>query len=249
MRYFFEIAYKGTAYHGWQVQKNAISIQEVVTAAIATIFQQKIEITGSGRTDTGVHCEQQFFHADFDQPVSVPSLLHKLNLLLPKDISIKSIKSVTPEAHARFDAISRSYEYRITRVKNPFLENLSYYLNRSLDIGLMNEAATLLLAWNDFECFSRVKTDVSHFNCTVTKAEWNGENDLVVFSVSANRFLRGMVRTITGTLLDTGSGKISLKDFENILHSRDRKKAGRAVPAQGLFLTRVEYPPEIFTGE
>ena len=245
MRYFFEISYKGTAYHGWQRQRNALSIQEVVENALSTIFQKDIAVTGSGRTDTGVHCEQQFFHVDMEQPIEV-GLVRRLNALLPGDISIGSIKKVREDAHARFDAVKRKYAYRISRRKNPFLKDLCYHFYLPLDVDKMNLAASQLLLHDDFQSFSKVKTDAFTYLCDISQAEWVEENEMLIFYVSANRFLRGMVRALVGTLLDVGQGKISLEAFESIIASKDRKQAGRAAPPQGLFLTEVTYPNDIF---
>lgn len=246
MRYFFEISYNGTAYHGWQNQANAVGVQEVVESALSKIFRTKIEIVGSGRTDAGVHCVQQFFHADLDKEIDEPTWLIKLNSLLPKDIAIRSIRPVKAEAHARYDAFERSYEYKITRVKDPLLIGQAYYFFKLLDVANMNRAAALLVGEHDFECFSKVKTDVNHFICTVKKVHWNQKGDLLVLNITANRFLRGMVRAIVGTLLDVGCGKISLEDFNGILKGKDRKKAGMNVPPEGLYLTSVKYHKKIF---
>ncbi len=246
LRYFFEISYNGTAYHGWQNQANAVGVQEVVESALSKIFRTKIEIVGSGRTDAGVHCVQQFFHADLDKEIDEPTWLIKLNSLLPKDIAIRSIRPVKAEAHARYDAFERSYEYKITRVKDPLLIGQAYYFFKSLDVANMNRAAALLVGEHDFECFSKVKTDVNHFICTVKKVHWNQKGDLLVLNITANRFLRGMVRAIVGTLLDVGCGKISLEDFNGILKGKDRKKAGMNVPPEGLYLTSVKYHKKIF---
>ncbi|MCA6379255.1 MAG: tRNA pseudouridine(38-40) synthase TruA [Cytophagales bacterium] len=246
MRYFFEISYNGTAYHGWQNQANAVGVQEVVESALSKIFRTKIEIVGSGRTDAGVHCAQQFFHADLDKEIDEPTWLIKLNSLLPKDIAIRTIRPVKAEAHARYDAFERSYEYKITRVKDPLLIGQAYYFFKSLDVANMNRAAALLVGEHDFECFSKVKTDVNHFICTVKKVHWNQKGDLLVLNITANRFLRGMVRAIVGTLLDVGCGKISLEDFNGILKGKDRKKAGMNVPPEGLYLTSVKYHKKIF---
>ena len=218
----------------------------MVENALSTIAKKRVEITGSGRTDTGVHCEQQFFHADFDEEIDRESLLHKLNSFLSEDIAIKSIRAVVPEAHARFDAVKRSYEYRICMRKDPFLKAFSYYFFQPLDVEIMNEAAGLLLNYKDFQSFSKVKTNTYTFNCDVWRAEWIRENELLTFYVSANRFLRGMVRALTGTLLDVGLGRVSLQEFEGIILKKDRESAGRSAPAKGLFLTEVVYPPEIF---
>lgn len=246
MRYFFEIAYKGANYKGWQTQHNAITVQEVVEDALLKLTGTKTEIIGSGRTDTGVHCEQQFFHADILKEIVLKDFQHRLNVLLPKDISIQSIRKVKLEASARFDAISRTYHYRITLVKNPLLEGLAMHYFKSADIPTMNKAAALLLGEHDFQCFSKVKTNVNHFLCNITKAEWTQKGDRLEFVITANRFLRGMVRAIVGTLLDVGTDKLSVKDFQQIINSKDRKQAGQNVPPEGLYLTKVKYPSSIF---
>jgi tRNA pseudouridine38-40 synthase len=246
VRYFFEIAYSGTHYHGWQNQANALSVQQVVEDALTKLLRHKISITGSGRTDTGVHCVQQFFHADVEKEIHPGDLQLRLNTFLPRDIVIRAILPVKPDAHARYDARRRAYEYRITRTKNPFLYGYSYYLFREPDVAAMNKAASRLLGSHDFQCFSKVKTDVNHFECEVFHARWSIEKDLLVFAIEANRFLRGMVRAIVGTLLDVGTGKISIADFGVIIASKNRKKAGANVPAEGLFLTSVKYPKRIF---
>lgn len=246
MRYFFEIAYKGTNYHGWQKQLNAISVQGVLEKTLSTFFRDDISITGSGRTDTGVHCEQQYFHADLKEEFESEEVIYRLNTFLPADISIRSIRKVKPDAHARFDALERRYEYRISRVKNPFLNETAYKFLKDLNISDMNLAAAVLLEHSDFQSFSKIKTDAATFNCNITRAEWVLDNDLIIFYVSANRFLRGMVRAITGTLLDVGMGKSSISDFEEIIKSKDRKRAGVSTPSEGLFLTRVNYPDSIF---
>jgi tRNA pseudouridine38-40 synthase len=249
MRFFFEIAYHGSHYAGWQSQKNAVGVQEIVESSLSKIVRREIKIVGSGRTDTGVHCRQQFFHADIDIEFETADLMHKLNAFLPRDIVIKSIHRVKPDAHARYDAIERSYEYHITKVKNPFLDKLALHYFKPLDVPRMNKAAEHLLGEHDFESFSKVKTDVNHFRCTVKKAAWKEEGDLLTFYISANRFLRGMVRAITGTLLDVGTGKITISEFQQIMASRDRKKAGMNVDPHGLYLTRVKYPASIFIKE
>jgi tRNA pseudouridine38-40 synthase len=246
LRFFFETTYNGTNYHGWQNQANAIGVQEVVEGALSKIFRTKIEIVGSGRTDTGVHCVQQFFHADLDKELDEKTWLIKLNSLLPKDIAIRSIKPVKDDAHARYDAFERSYQYKITRTKNPLLVGQAYYFFKEVDVVNLNQAAALLIGEQDFECFSKVKTDVNHFICTIKKAHWNQKGDLLVFTIVANRFLRGMVRAIVGTLLDAGTGKISLQELEHIIKSKDRKKAGMNVPPEGLYLTSVRYPKSVF---
>jgi tRNA pseudouridine38-40 synthase len=245
-RFLFEISYNGTHYNGWQSQQNATGIQEIVEKALSKLLREEIKIVGSGRTDTGVHCEQQFFHADIEKEFEVNNLILRLNSLLPKDIAIHSIRPIKATASARYDAVERTYQYRITRRKNPFHEGLAWHYFKPADITTMNKAAALLLGEQDFESFSKVKTDVNHFVCTIIKASWRQDGDRLEFTITANRFLRGMVRAIVGTLLDVGSGKITVHDFQTILKSRDRKKAGANVPSNGLYLTKVKYPSSIF---
>jgi tRNA pseudouridine38-40 synthase len=245
-RYLFEIAYNGANYSGWQSQRNATSVQEVVEAGLSKLLRTEIRILGSGRTDTGVHCEQQFFHTDIVKEFDPKNLVLRINSLLPKDISVYSFRAIKPDASARYDAIERTYQYRITRVKNPFLQGLAWHYFKPADIKTMNEAAALLLGEQDFECFSKVKTEVNHFRCEIKKASWEEQEYAMEFTITANRFLRGMVRAIVGTLLDVGSGRITVAEFQSIIKSKDRKKAGANVPAHGLYLTKVKYKSNIF---
>lgn len=242
MRYFLDLSYLGTAYHGWQLQKNAHSVQAEVSGALSTVLRATVAVTGSGRTDAGVHALQQVVHFDHDQALEARQLLFKLNALLPNDIAANQLTQVKPDAHARFDAVRRSYQYHMHTRKNPFVEGLSYYFPHSTDIDLMNQAAELLKGVQNFQCFSKVKTDVNTYDCHITAAHWILDNEKLVFHVSADRFLRGMVRAIVGTLLTIGEHKMSLEAFENVLESKDRRKAGRSVPAHGLYLTEVNYP-------
>ena len=246
MRYFFEIAYHGANYNGWQSQHNATGVQTIVENVMSKIFRTPVAIIGSGRTDTGVHCEQQFFHADLEHAFDQTELLRKLNSFLPRDILIRSVREVKADASARYDAIERTYRYQITRVKNPFLQGLSWHYFKDVRLEEMNKAAALMIGEHDFECFSKVKTDVNHFICDVKRARWTEKGDELTFTISANRFLRGMVRAIVGTLLDVGTAKISQKEFHLILQSKDRKKAGANVPAYGLYLEKVKYPSRVF---
>jgi tRNA pseudouridine38-40 synthase len=246
MRYFFEIAYKGTNYAGWQSQLNAMGVQEVVEDTLSKLLRTEVEIIGSGRTDTGVHCEQQFFHVDIETDFDTAQFLIRLNSFLPKDIAITSIRKVKEDAHARYSAIERSYEYRVTQKKNPFLEGLALHYFKVVDVQAMNRAAGLLIGFHDFTSFSKVKTDVNNFLCELKRAEWKQEGELLVFHITANRFLRGMVRAIVGTLLDVGTGKISVDGFKSIVESKNRKKAGMNVEPYGLYLTSVKYPSAIF---
>jgi tRNA pseudouridine38-40 synthase len=246
VRYFFEITYHGKNYHGWQSQRNAIGVQQVVEETLSKLLQEKIDIVGSGRTDTGVHCLQQFFHADIEKSFEPEQLIIRLNSFLPKDIAIRSIKKVRPEASARYNARERTYIYRITRTKEPLKEGLAFYFFKPVDMPTLHKATALLTGIHDFQCFSKVKTDVNHFICEVKQAVWQQKGDELVFTITANRFLRGMVRAVVGTLLDAGTGKLSLEDVKNIVKSKDRKMAGMNVPPGGLYLARVKYPKTVF---
>ncbi|WP_299159341.1 tRNA pseudouridine(38-40) synthase TruA [uncultured Tenacibaculum sp.] len=241
MRYFIELAYNGKNYHGWQVQPDAITVQEKINKAISTVLREEISIVGAGRTDAGVHASQMFAHFDTDKKLD-NNFAFRLNSILPDDIVIFSTKLVHDEAHARFDASSRSYEYKIWLGRNPFLLDSSWQLyKQELNIDLMNQAAAILYDYEDFECFSKVKTEVFTFNCNVTNAKWILKGNELTFHISANRFLRNMVRAIVGTLMDVGLGKITIDDFKKIIESKNRSNAGTSVPAKGLFLTQVAY--------
>lgn len=246
MRYFMDLSYRGTAFHGWQIQPNAHTVQSEIQQAMSTILQNGTEIVGSGRTDTGVHASQQIAHFDVDEEIDVEKLKFRLNALLPGSISINEIIPVYPTAHARFDAQSRTYHYRIHTQKNPFREGLSYLYNRELNLDKIAEALELIRGWKNFQAFSKVHTDVVHFDCDIFDAKWEESNDGYVFSVSANRFLRGMVRALVGTLLEIGLERITTKDLQIILESGDRSNAGRAVPPEGLYLSKVKYPKSIY---
>lgn len=247
MRYFFEVSYNGSAWHGWQAQKNAKTVQGELEDKLTTVFRKKISITGSGRTDTGVHCLQQYFHIDLNAEISDPYILYKLNSYLPPSIALLSFYAVPPEAHARFDAISREYEYIICRIKDPFMVGKALFYFRDLDVKEMQKASKLLIGEKDFKCFSKVKTDVNTFVCNIYEAEWVEIGNRLLFKIKANRFLRGMVRAIVGTMLDIGEGKIKAEDMTDILQSGDRSMAGSAAYASGLYLKRVIYPESIIT--
>lgn len=247
MRYFIQLAYKGTDFHGWQVQANANSVQAELEKAFSAILRQPISIMGSGRTDTGVHAEQQFAHFEVPEPIVITGkLLHALNSTTPFGIAIQCIFPVGDDHHARFTALSREYQYRITRHKNPFLTLESYLFSPPLNVERMNEAAALLLAHTNFKSFSKLRANVNHFHCTITRAEWTVEPDGLTFHIRANRFLWGMVRAIVGTLLDVGQERMTVADFEQIILAQDRAVAGRAAPASGLFLVEVGYPADVF---
>lgn len=246
MRYFIKLAYNGTQYHGWQTQPNASSVQETLSKAISVILNSKINVIGAGRTDTGVHAKQMYAHFDFETPFDCACLVDKLNSYLPQNIVIHAIFLVSDMAHARFDATKRTYEYHIHSFKDVFSQESSWYFRQELDIDLMNKAAELLVKHTDFQCFSKVNTDVNTFDCTIFEAYWTREttdqNQMkMIFTISANRFLRNMVRAIVGTLLNVGTHKISCEDFEEIIKSKNREKAGFSVPAHGLYLTKIEY--------
>ena len=240
-----ELAYFGKAYHGWQRQPAAISVQQVVEEALQTLFQEKIEITGAGRTDAGVHAKQMFAHLDLVKDPGA-NFVFRLNALLPKDIAILSVKKVNLDAHARFDAVSRSYEYHIVRSKDVFSIDTAYWVKKELDVDEMNRAAKKLLEYRNFKCFSRSRTDVKTYNCDIEHAYWEDLASGLVFHIKADRFLRNMVRAIVGTMLDIGFGKIKADDLHEIIRSESRSEAGASVPAQGLFLTGIEYPQTIF---
>lgn len=242
MRYLIRLAYKGTRFHGWQKQHNAVSVQGVVDEKLSMLLAQPIETLGCGRTDTGVHALTYYAHFDSSTQVDGNWLVYKLNQVLPKDIAVYELHEVADDFNARFDAEWREYEYWITPQPHPFLQEQAWYQYGKLNVELMNEAAALLLGKKDFECFSKVHTQVNHFVCEVYKAQWSFAGDKLVFTIRANRFLRNMVRAIVGTLVEVGRGKLSLADVQAILDSKNRCEAGQSVPAHGLFLTKIYYP-------
>ncbi len=246
MRYFIEIAYKGTNYYGWQIQPNEISVQEIIEKALSTILRTKTTIIGAGRTDTGVHAFQLFAHFNVTQTLP-QNLLYKLNRFLPKDISILSIKKVTENAHARFDAINRTYTYFICTTKNPFAIETKWQLKSAeLDLDTMNLAAAHLIQTKDFSSFAKLHSDNKTNLCEVSFASWIKTKEGYEFKITANRFLRNMVRAIVGTLVEVGQGNLSLLDFEYIIQKKDRKFAAKTAPAEGLFLSQITYPSELF---
>ncbi len=245
MRYFIELSYDGSPFVGWQRQPKGDSVQSCLEDALKTLLQKPISVVGAGRTDAGVHARQLFAHVDLDDQVD-QNLKFRLNKLLPKEIAVNSILAVTDDAHARFDATGRRYSYHITTQKDPFLKKRSYNFSKTLDIELMNQAATDMLDHDDFKCFSKSRTDVKTYLCDIQEAYWEQNGSDLVFFIQANRFLRNMVRAIVGTLIEVGLKKISIADFKSILQSRDRSKAGYSVPAHGLYLEKVYYPKHIF---
>ena len=245
MRYFIELSYNGSGYHGWQIQPKALTVQEVLEEALSTLLSDKIAVVGAGRTDTGVHAAQMVAHFDTDRLFDNSDLVYKLNSFLPFNIAIAQIFKVKPDAHARFSAIKRSYLYRISLKKNPFTHRNAYYLNQDLDLDKMNAAAKLLFEYKDFQCFSKAHTNVKTYYCDITKARWYTKDGELQFVITADRFLRNMVRAIVGTLVNVGLGKIKVDDVHKIIQSKDRSAAGYSVPAHGLYLTEVSYPESI----
>lgn len=242
MRFFIYFQYNGANYHGWQRQPNGISVQEALEDAMSIIMRTPIALTGAGRTDAGVHARLMTAHFDTDATFDTENIVRRLNVFLPADISIFKIEKVADDLHARFDALSRTYEYHVHTYKNAFNNTLSLQVPANIRFDLMNEAAKTLFDYIDFTSFSKLHTDVKTNNCTITHAEWTqvGENQWI-FTITANRFLRNMVRAIVGTLLQVGTEKISIQDFRNIIESKDRCKAGTSAPAHALFLTKVTY--------
>jgi tRNA pseudouridine38-40 synthase len=246
LRYFIALSYNGKHYHGWQTQPNAVTVQQTIEEALSTLLRDKISILGAGRTDAGVHARLMYAHFDYTPELDVKVFIHQLNSFLPSAIAIKDIYPVIPDAHARFDAVKRSYTYWVVQQKDPFLQDYAYYLRADLDIATMNKAAAILLETKDFQCFSKSNTDVKTYICDVQEAHWQQDDSLLVFHITADRFLRNMVRAVVGTLIEVGLGRCSISQFKQILKSKDRRQAGVSVPAQGLYLTEVQYPKNIF---
>ncbi len=247
-RYFIYISYLGTNYHGWQIQANAKSVQGLLNKALSTLLKEKINTIGAGRTDTGVHA--RYYVAHFDSSHSDlarnKQLIHSLNRILPVDISVSKITEVKPTVNARFDATLRGYEYIICRTKNPFMNGLAWMYAANLDVNKMQLASQMLLNYSDFTSFSKVGSDNKTNICTIFNAEWFQKDDLLVFNIKANRFLRNMVRATVGTLVDVGRGKISVEDFSSIIEAKDRSLASTSAPSEGLYLVEITYPEDIF---
>lgn len=247
MRYFLEFSYHGKNYHGWQKQPNAITVQEVLEHALSTLLRTSITVVGAGRTDAGVHAK--FMVAHFDAELSElqeEQLVYQLNQFMSQDIAVHELKKVDANAHARFDALTRSYEYYIATRKMAFNNDLQFFFKGELNVEAMNKAAQLLLKYDDFECFSKTHTDVKTFLCKIHSVAWDKSENGYIFTITANRFLRNMVRAIVGTLINVGEGKINDKEFSMIIESKNRSKAGFSVPAQGLFLSKITYPKSIY---
>lgn len=247
MRYFIYLSYNGENYCGWQIQPNGVSVQETIEKALSTLLRVPVSIVGAGRTDAGVHARMMTAHFDSEQEITDLLLLaNKLNSLLPKDIAIQKVIDVKPDAHARFDAASRLYRYYITTEKDPFLHHLKYKIYGNPDIEAMNACAKVLFDYEDFTSFSKLHTDVKTNNCTIMLARWEQAGNDYIFTIKANRFLRNMVRSLVGTLLEAGRGKITTDDFRRIIEAKDRCKAGTSVPGHALFLEEIEYNNDIF---
>lgn len=247
MRYFIYLEFDGTAYSGWQIQPHSPSVQQTLEESLALFLRQSVGVTGAGRTDAGVHASQMVAHFDLDEPQDCAWMKNKLNGILPADIAVHGIVPVRPDAHARFDAISRTYKYYVSLNKSAFHRSYSWFLPNEPDFGLMNQAAELLVETVDFTSFSKLHTDTKTNDCRVTEAFWSNSGDgRWVFTVTADRFLRNMVRAIVGTLMEVGRHKITVEEFKKIIDSRDRCSAGDSAPAQGLFLHKIVYPDNLF---
>ncbi|MFH1297633.1 MAG: tRNA pseudouridine(38-40) synthase TruA [Bacteroidota bacterium] len=247
-RYFIKLAFDGTRYHGWQIQQNARTVQQVLNDACSMVLREPVKLTGCGRTDTGVHAREFYAHFEIAlQPAEeeLQKLVNQLNSFLDSDIVVYDIFPVKPRIHARFSAMSRTYQYVLTRCKDPFLVHYSYYHYGVLDVNRMNRGADFLLSISDFTSFSKVNNDTKTNICRVSCAKWEQTGDQLVFTIRADRFLRNMVRAIVGTLLELGAGKITFDEFRQIVASKNRSGAGESVPACGLFLVAVDYPPEL----
>ena len=247
-RYFIFISYKGTSYHGWQAQPNSVTVQKVLDDALSIVLSEKISTVGAGRTDAGVHAMVFCAHFDSISPdlSTIKNLIFRLNRYLPDDISVNSIKKVVPDSNARYSAISRTYKYYISRIKDPFFDNSSWFLHGKIDVAAMNEACSLLLNHSDFTSFSRLHSNTKTKICKIYSAVWEKADNRLVFTIKADRFLRNMVRAIVGTTVEIGIKKMNPNEFEEIILAKDRCKAGKSAPAKGLFLADIEYPEEIF---
>ena len=249
-RYFLEVAYNGTRYSGFQVQENAVTIQSEVEKALEIFLRKKVELTGSSRTDAGVHALQNYFHFDFTDEIGERSI-YNLNALLPDDIAINSMHRFAEEdgeaqPHCRFDAIARDYRYYVYKKKDPFLRERAYYFPYTLDVDAMREAAAAVKEYEDFTSFSKRNTQVKNFVCRIAESGWMEEGEVIVYRVKANRFLRGMVKAMVGTMLQVGRGKMSVAEFRKVIEAKDCTMADFSAPGQGLFLVGVEYPKNFF---
>lgn len=248
MRYFVQLSYFGKNYHGWQVQPNAPSVQETLNKAMTLVFDEPVHLVGAGRTDTGVHARQMWAHFDVEKEIP-ENALHRLNGFLPHDIALQAFVKVSGTAHARFDAVSRAYQYHLYRHKDPFAHEYGWQVHAPLDLALMGEATEYLFRYSDFSCFSKSRTQTKTNLCEVKEAFWEVEGERLVFHITADRFLRNMVRAIVGTLVEIGTGKRPVEDMARVIESKNRGEAGESAPARGLYLTEVKYPKQILNGE
>lgn len=246
MRYFIEVAYKGSSFAGFQVQENANTVQSAIDHAISLLMRTKVVTTGSSRTDAGVHALQNYLHFDMEQPLH-PQFLYKVNAILPPDIVMKAVYRVADDAHSRFAALSRSYEYTLYLHKDPFMQDRGYFFPYRLDVGLLQEAAGVLMEYENFMTFSKRNTQVKTYNCNIMSSAWTVKEERIVYNVTANRFLRGMVRGMVGTMLRVGRGKLTMEGFRAAIESRNCVNADFAVPPQGLFLMKVAYPEGVLS--
>ena len=246
-RYFIHLAYNGSRYNGWQIQPDSPTVQAELERCLSMKLRQEISVTGCGRTDTGVHARNYYAHFDVEGEIAdCNDFVYRLNMFLPSDIVAYRVWEVSPEAHARFDALSRTYQYYISQKKNPFHQEDAYLLTLKLDVEKMQQAADILFDYSDFTSFSKLHTQVKTNQCKLMEARWFEKDDLLVFRIKADRFLRNMVRAVVGTLLDVGAGKLTLEEFREVIEKKDRCSAGESVPAHALFLEEVEYPQELY---
>ncbi len=241
-RYFIELAFMGSRYHGWQIQPNALTLQQVIEEALSNLLKERISVTGAGRTDTGVHASYLVAHFDSANLTDTGWLMNKLNRYLHNDIKLYNVLETSSDAHARYDATSRTYKYLVLRKKQPFLNDLAHYLHSPLNLDALHIATAMVRDTRDFSSFAKLHSDNKTNICKVYKAEWKEMNDFLIFTIKADRFLRNMVRALTGTLLDVGKEKISIEDLNNIIESRNNQNASASAPAKGLYLFDINYP-------
>ena len=246
-RYFIELSFNGEPFHGWQRQKEAYTVQQCLEEHFSVFLKQNVSVMGAGRTDAGVHAKNFFAHTDIDLKGLFPKdFVYKMNRFLPHSIVLHNLYPVIDNAHARFDAIRRTYHFYLTTEKDPFMNSFSHAYFEKMDLQKMNEAAKYLIGSKDFRSFARTGVNVNNYVCDIKQAFWTSENNLLIFHITADRFLRNMVRAIVGTLMDVGRGRLEIEDVPKIIDSKDRRNAGKSVPGKGLFLTEIQYPDHIF---
>lgn len=245
MRYFMQFSYLGKHYHGWQRQPASLTVQEAMEERLGLLLGGEVALVAAGRTDTGVHAREMVAHFDWEAPIG-EDFLERYNAFLPQDIAVRGLRPVRPEAHARFSALSRTYEYHLLQQRDPFSLDTACFVRQPVDFDRMNTAAAYLMEFSDFKAFSRSQTDVKTYLCTITRASWEPRGGAWVFTITADRFLRNMVRAVVGTLLEVGKGRMAPEGIKEIIGSRDRSRAGVSVPAKGLYLTEITYPEGIY---